>query len=391
MPVIKFSICKDPNEDIEPYEMAISSFIDESQGQNVIRFQPIPWENHKQDLKNIALDGKNIDISQVPSTTVNDLIAMDALRPFTQKEIVTFGGMSAFLPVAWNSLGDTKEIYAIPWIIDTRALIYRRDILEQAGIDEMTAFASFDNMENTFQRLQEKGFKTPWAIGTANKYTAFQTACTWIWGLGGEIGKEDKILIDRPEAIEALVRYFKLYRFMPQQGQNPNQHELWNMFQENKVATIMTNISIRSLSRISGTGSNTGATFAPGPAYVGGSSLVIWRHARQPEEAVKLIRHLTTSSAQLQFSLLSGYMPARSHVLNDTHFTNTPKLRIFLDSILLGRTYADLPACGLIEDLLSIAIANVWVKIIANPDIDIKSALLAEIEPIVLRINSSQG
>lgn len=388
MAVIKFSICKDPNEEIEPYEMAISSFIDQSHGQNVVRFQPISWDNHNQDIKDIALESKNIDISQVPSTTVNELVAMDALRPFTEKEIVTFGGISAFPPVAWNFLGDTKEIYAIPWIIDTRALIYRRDMLDQAGVDEMTAFASFDNMENTFERLQEKGFETPWAIGTASKYNAFQTACTWIWGLGGEIGTGDKLLIDRPEAIEALVRYFKLYRFMPQQGQNPDQHELWELFKENKVATIMTNISIRSLSRTSGTGTNTGATFAPGPTYVGGSSLVIWRHSRQPEEAVELIRHLTTSSAQLQFALLTGSMPARSKVLTDIHFTQTPKLRVFSDSILLGRTYADLPSCGLIEELLCAAIANVWAKIIANPRIDIKSTLLSEIEPIVLRVNS---
>ncbi len=391
MSVIKFSICKDPNEEIEPYEMAILPFIDQSQGQSTIRFQPIAWENHKQDIKNIALDGKNMDVSQVPATTVNDLIAMDALRPFTQEEITTFGGVSAFPPVAWNFLGDAKEIYAIPWIIDTRALIYRRDMLDQAGIDETTAFTSFDNMENTFERLQEKGFETPWAIGTGNKYTAFQTACTWIWGLGGEIGKEDQILIDRPEAIEALVRYFKLYRFMPQQGQNPDQHQLWDMFQERKIATIMTNISIRSLSRTSGIGSSTGAAFAPGPTYVGGSSLVVWRHSREPKEAVELIRHLTTSNIQLQFSLLSGCMPARSKVLNDTHFTETPKLRIFLESISRGRTYADLPSCGLIEDLLSTAIANIWVKIIADPRIDIKSALLAEIEPIVSRINSSKS
>jgi ABC-type glycerol-3-phosphate transport system substrate-binding protein len=246
-------------------------------------------------------------------------------------------------------------------------------------------------MENTFERLQEKDFEAPWAIGTGNRYTAFQTACTWIWGLGGEIGKEDEILIDRPEAIEALVRYFKLYRFMPQQGQNPNQHELWNLFQENKVATIMTNVSIRSLSRTSGTGTNTGATLAPGPTYVGGSSLVIWRHSRQPEQAVELIHQLTTSNSQLQFSLLSGCMPARSKVLNDTHFTETPKLRVFLDSIVRGRTYADLPSCGLIEDLFSTAIANVWTKIIANPRIDIKSTLLSEIEPAILRIKASKG
>jgi multiple sugar transport system substrate-binding protein len=187
------------------------------------------------------------------------------------------------------------------------------------------------------------------------------------------------------------VRYFKLYRFMPQQGQNPNQHELWNMFQERKVATMMNNLSIRSLDRVSGDGSDIGAVLAPGPTYVGGSSLVIWRHSRYQDQAVELIRHLTTSVIQLQFALLTGWMPARSNVLHDIHFTETPNLRIFSESILLGRTYSDLHPGGLIEELLSAAIVNVWAKIIANPRIDIKSTLLAEIEPVVLRINSLKG
>jgi multiple sugar transport system substrate-binding protein len=389
MSLIKFSICKDPSDEMKPYEIATSSFV--NQNRNQIKFQSIPWDSYKEDLKAIALNKEEMDISQIAAPAIHDFIEMDALRPFTPEEIISFGGNSVFPPVAWNLMGDSKEVYAIPWIIDTRAIMYRRKMLEQAGVDETTAFTSFDNMENTFERLQEKGFETPWAVGTSNKYTGFQTACTWVWGLGGEIGKEDKILIDRPEAIDALVRYFKLYRFMPQQGQNPNQHELWNMFQERKVAAMMNNISIRSLDRVSGDGSDIGVALAPGPTYVGGSSLVIWRHSRYQDQAVELIRHLTTSVIQLQFALLTGWMPARSNVLHDVHFTKTPNLRIFSQSILLGRTYSDLHPGGLIEELLSAVIVNVWAKIIANPGIDIKSTLLAEIEPVVLHINSLKG
>jgi multiple sugar transport system substrate-binding protein len=388
MRILKFSICKDIQEDIKPYETVTSSFLDSYQDRNMIKFHITPWETYKEDLKAIALNGNDVDISQVASPQINDLILMGALRPFTQQEIASMGGISAFPSVAWNLPDNTKEIYAIPWIIDARAILYRREILEEAGIDETTAFTSFDNMENTFERLQAKGFETPWAVGTGNKYTAFQTACCWIWGLGGEIGKEDKILIDQPETIEALVRYFKMYRFMPKHGQNPNHLELWKMFRESKVAAIMHNISIHSLSRASENGANIGATLAPGPTYVGGSSLVVWRHSRQPEQAVGLIQHLTTSVIQLQFALLSGSMPARSYVLNDTHFTKTPNLRVFVDSIAQGRTYSGLRFGGLLEELLSAAICNVWEKIIADPGIDIKSTLLSEIEPVVSHINS---
>ena len=175
---------------------------------------------------------------------------------------------------------------------------------------------------------------------------------------------------------------------MPQQGQNPTPYELWDMFQQSQIATILNNISVRSLSMTTPGGSKIGAALAPGPTYVGGSSLVVWRNARNPKQAVDLIRHLTSNEIQLQFSLFRGYMPSRSNILNDVHFTKTPNLRVFSQSIFLGRTYSNMPLVGLKEDLFATVIGNVWSKIISNPEIDIKATLLAEVEAMLLQLDS---
>jgi multiple sugar transport system substrate-binding protein len=161
MNAIRFSICKDRDDPIEPFEVALAPF--NQAHSSPVELHIIPWDNYKQELTAMALYGQGVDVSQVGAPVVNDLVAMNSLRPYTQKEIDSFGGASVFAPVAWNkmlSINEESE-YAVPWIVDPRAIIYWRDMFEDAGVDEATAFTSFENMEQAFERLQEKGFQTP--------------------------------------------------------------------------------------------------------------------------------------------------------------------------------------------------------------------------------------
>jgi multiple sugar transport system substrate-binding protein len=385
MDALKFSICKDAQDAREPYDTVLAPF-NRAQARPV-QLQDIPWNNYKPEITAMALHGQGVDVSQVGAPLVNDLAAMNSLRLFSPKEIDSFGGASAFVPVAWNTLNAAGNHYAVPWIVDPRAVLFWRDIFEEAGVDETTAFTSFENMEQAFDRLQQKGFQSPWAVGTANKLNTFQIACTWIWGLGGEIGQENQILFDQSEALEALIRYFNLYRFMPQAGQNPEATEVGKWFQERKVAVILSGASAAALHEVSPEIKvNLGVALAPGPIYVGGSSLVLWQNSPQPEKAVELIRHLTTHETQLDFAIRAGLFPARLSVLNEGYFKEDPYLSVFAKSVLEGRTYVNMRLSGLIEDMLSNAIGRVWSQIIADPRTEVRPILLRELEPIARRV-----
>jgi ABC-type glycerol-3-phosphate transport system substrate-binding protein len=175
---------------------------------------------------------------------------------------------------------------------------------------------------------------------------------------------------------------------MPQAGQNPDAIEVNKCFQQRKVVAIVGNppaIAFRQTSpEIS---AKLGVALAPGPTYVGGSSLIIWRNSRQPDEAVALVRHLTSHEVQLKYARRTGFLPARSSALNDGYFREDPQLSVFAQSVLQGRTYVNLRMSGLIEDMLSNVISHVWSKIIADPLTDVKSALMGELEPIVRRVS----
>src|SRR3954468_16446192 len=106
MATIKFSTCKDPHDTVESYEAILAPF---ARSHNVaVDLDVIPWENARQEIKSMALYGGDTDVSEVGAPDINDLIAMNALRPFTHPEIASFGGAAAFAPVAWNKMSNSK-------------------------------------------------------------------------------------------------------------------------------------------------------------------------------------------------------------------------------------------------------------------------------------------
>jgi multiple sugar transport system substrate-binding protein len=352
----------------------------------------MPWDSYKQELTAIALHGRGVDVSQVGGPLVNDLVAMNGLRPFSEQEIDAMGGMSAFSTTAWMSSKKQagKQTWAIPWVVDPRAIFYWRDLFEKAGVDESTAFSSFAKMEDTMQRLQKTGIETPWAIPLSERLAAFQDALTWIWGAGGDIGDEESILFHQPQSVNGLENYFRLYRYMPKEGQPLDFSSVENLFKDRRIAVTMGNIPpFNRIREMVGPdlASRIGVALPPGPLFIGNSDLVIWKNTTDERTAVNLVNYLVGEEAQMEFCRLTSYFPARKSLLSQPPYSDDPRLRVFAQSALQGRTMVSVRLGGLIEDMLSLAIQRIWNKVITIPDLDIRSAILEVFDPLVRRLS----
>src|SRR5262245_17847235 len=102
----------------------------------------IPWERAWEEMVRVAVYNLGPDVWQIASPWVSNFVSMNALRPFTPGEVAALGGPSVFLPAAWQVGlgGNQSDVWAIPWSTDTRVIYYWSDLLEQAGVDEGTAF-----------------------------------------------------------------------------------------------------------------------------------------------------------------------------------------------------------------------------------------------------------
>ncbi len=168
-----------------------------------------------------ALYGHGPDVSEIGSTWIGNLIAMNALRPFDLPELYKLGGEKVFLPASWQSgqVPDEAIVYAIPWLADTRLIYYHRSALEKAGLDAGTAFDSPAQLSATLQRLQDSGC-APWVMCTATPRRLLQEAASWVWSAGGDFVSADgkRILFDQPEALAGLKAYFELGRYLTPRG-----------------------------------------------------------------------------------------------------------------------------------------------------------------------------
>ena len=184
MPPIEITICLSRDQSSANLDSVLEPFNASRPTHNQTHSTVIPWDTYKDELTAVAIYGKGPDVSQVGAPLVNDLVVMNALRPFSSREIVNFGGSPSFHPVAWQSSRRVYEgqIWAVPWLADPRAILYWKDLLAQAGVQEQSAFHSFDAMQHTFQRLQAHGIATPWVLPIGDRLQALQAACSWIWG-----------------------------------------------------------------------------------------------------------------------------------------------------------------------------------------------------------------
>jgi multiple sugar transport system substrate-binding protein len=335
------------------------------------------------------------DISEVGTTWIDSFVSMDALRQFNQRELANLGGPKAFLPSFWRSgtiLG-RSQVRAVPWLADTRVVCYRRDLLQNAGLDEQTAFTSIDQLEQTLQYLQESGVEMPLAIPTAQKQTILHVLAPWVWQAGGHFITTDgkTVTFNHPEAQAGMRTYFYLRRFLVPPAHHLTDQQTGNLFRQGQAAVIISGHWMLSVvthqEAQPDVVRNFGMAVVPGVPFVGGSNLVVWKHSRQPEAAIALAQYLTAPPFQTDVITKNGLLPARLEVLMRPPFTTDPYYGVIGDSLRKGHGFQATYLWGLIEDKLATTLVRMWQELLDNPNLDIDETITRYLDPLAEDLN----
>jgi multiple sugar transport system substrate-binding protein len=360
-----------------------------------VEVSSLSWGSYKQELTSMAIYGHGADVSQAGAPVVNDLVAMNALRPFTFREMASLGGEAAFTRAAWQSslrLAEDK-VWAIPLFSDPYAITYWSDMLEQAGVDEGQAF-TLEHIEDTFQKLQASGIEYPWLVNFhLDPFIAIHGAASWVWAQGTDFVSEDgrKALFADPPALAGLQAYYRLARFVsPACLQLNNQEEYDQLFLERRVAATICNLGnaynwyrnspaeLRPRLKVA---------LPPGPPLVGGSSLFIWKVTRVEYLAFELVKFLVSPEVQVSYALQVGQMPVRQDVLAQPPFTTEPLLKSYANVLAQGRVFPLVHLSGLLEDQLGNALTRIWHTIFSDPGSNLETILLDNLSPLARRYN----
>ncbi len=354
-----------------------------------VRTQTIPWQIMWSFLQRSFSDVERFDVSEVGSTWVGSYQAMDALHYFTKDDLSFLGGADRFIPSAWKStsmMNDTS-VLAVPLLTDTRVTYYWKDMLQEAGVDESQAFDTPSHMEDTLAKLSAAK-KPTLAVPTFAVTNTVHQIASWIWATGSEFLSEDAVQTEfaGAKAIEGIIAYFNLSRYLTRKYDSLDLvHEV---FEDREAAVMISgpwfmrylnskNPPPEYLAKL-------GVALPPGPSFVGGSNLVMWKHAKGERKKIKLdwVTHLTTTDAQRSICLATGLLPAAKELLTEAPYSTDPHYRVFVKALETGRPLPQVPFWGAIEAALIQVFGNIWSDLKEDPQASVRSVVSKHLGPM---------
>src|SRR5262249_34347397 len=150
--------------DAEHKELREALDVFERQNPNIkVTLQRIAWADSREQFLREAAVGQGPDVVHVAQVAVrsmgqagaflklNDLVKRNGLR----------GGWEDFLSTELAAQDD-GTIHAIPWTVDTFAMVYNADILKQAGIARFPE--TWDELREASRQIKAKTGKVGWAF-----------------------------------------------------------------------------------------------------------------------------------------------------------------------------------------------------------------------------------
>lgn len=339
----------------------------------------LDWGSAFTKITTALTSGQGPDITQLGTTWVGAMSATGGLRSFTPEEVKSMGGSDNFTPAAWatSSLAGSKDVTAIPWFVDTRAIIYRTDVLQKAGVDPATGFKDWNTFVQTLQKMKDTGMvKAPFAYPGKNDWNVVHNFAPWIWSAGGSMLTADnsQAAFNNDAGIKGAQFYASLYTqgLVLKDALEKNSNDVEAYFESGDVGAIIDGpwmLKNATLTKADSGFSDTpyakeiGVAMIPtGPSgdypFVGGSNLTILKSSKHADAAVKLVQFLASKKAQSDYAAVTGDLPATNE--GQAGLVSNPMYKVFVDSAKAGKSYPAIAAWGPIESALQKNIGLLW-------------------------------
>lgn len=364
-----------------------------------VQLDLIPWSEAWSRLVEYAIYQNGPDLSETGSTWVADLIAMNALSPFSLEVVRYITEGERFLETAWEGClihGEHgKFLWALPWSGDVRVLAFWPRVLKQVlAQDAASAFESLSSLEQALAILKADGRCNPLALPTVRYNLSLHTLATWVWNAGGDFAGEDgrEILFDQPQALEGIQAYFRLGDYLGE-AKFLGENEVMDFFFQQRVAMIVSGYWLFQDERfLSLTAEHPEIASLPGHSFMGGTRWVVWKYSRNQESVVALLRFL--NRLEVQRDLFPGFgLPLKQTVWDYPPF-NAPPYTVFYRSLLQGRTFPTVRLWGMIEKRLVDLLPDIWRRVFSMPtnrEELVARAIRTLAERLRMTLNSSRG
>lgn len=393
----ELSLCFIPEQDSSYLLGLLKDSSDPALSKLQVDIHPMLWEDYKQEVISMALHNRGSDVSQVGFPLTDDLISMNALLPIPPQLIAKIGGEGAFHPTIWNIASRHKEsrLWALPWLVDPRAIFYWKDMVDKAGLDAAVAFQTAESMEDACRRIKGEGIESPWVLGMADRFVIIHSIVSWVWGKGGDFISPDgkRAIFLEKDALDGMEAYFRLGQYMPANSHTLTATDAQRIFTERKAAlTLGPYGSLKSfLAAVPADKRELlGVVLPPGPPLVAGSDLVLWRHSRKPDEVAQLISVLFSNEVQIKYAAYLGHLPVTKEALEQIATNGDQNTHTFIETLNKGRLFTATKFAGMLEAQLSAGLAGLWANLAQHPSENIRDVIQNALQPLRRRFETLQ-
>ncbi|MCF6191665.1 MAG: Holliday junction resolvase RuvX [Candidatus Hydrothermae bacterium] len=239
-----------------------------------------------------------------------------------------------FSPVYRDNNRVEGKLVALPFYADAGLLYYRKDLLEAYGYDHPPrTWAELEAMAQHIQNEERaRGDRDFWGfVWQGQRYEGLTcNVLEWVASHGGGtlVDARGRVTLDNPAAIRALARARRWVGWISPPGVTAYiEEDARNLFQSGHVlfmrnwpyayallsapeSPVRGKFGITVLPRGEGEGGRHAVT-------LGGWQLMVSRYSRHPEEAVALVRYLTSAEVQKRRARDMSLLPTRRSVYAD--------------------------------------------------------------------------
>jgi multiple sugar transport system substrate-binding protein len=346
-----------------------------------VKVQLVGWDVQFDRIRNASVSGEGPDVTQAGTTQVPFFAALGGFEDLSGR-VGDIGGDSAYAPGVWQTtqLQGEDATYAVPWFTEARAIYYRKDLLEKAGVDPETAFADWDAFKSTLQKLKDSGAvdnEKTYAFGSPGKqaFDLVHHVMPFVWDAGGAELNDDatEATIASSEAQEGVEFVADL---LPAGLYDPTALEkdgtqVEESFKGGRLAVwiggpwVLASVERQDDDAWSDAArANVGVAPMPsGPSgdaytFVGGSNLMMFKSSENKDAAWELMKFLSQDSTQTAYADLMGMFPARLDPQEQAG-QKDDNYASFFEAIQDGRTYAPIPQWGQIETAYRTRFGNI--------------------------------
>jgi multiple sugar transport system substrate-binding protein len=337
-----------------------------------VNVELVGWDVQFDRIRNAAVSGEGPDVTQAGTTQVPFFAALGGFEDLSDR-VKDIGGESAYAPGVWKTtqVQGQPGVYGVPWFTEARAIYYRKDALEKAGVDPSSAFTDLNAFRSTLQKLssvKEIGGKAISPFGGPGKkaYDLVHNIAPWVWDSGGAELSDDasKSTIAEPQSVAGVKFAADLVNsglwdksMLERDGQ-----QVEDQFKGGRLAVFIGGPWVLQANKRADDDAWSDAArnnlgVAPMPAgpsgkgytFVGGSNLMMFKSSKNKDAAWELMKYLSQDDVQTNYADLMGMFPARLSP-QEAAGRQDADHEAFYEAIKQGRTYAPIPQWGQIEN-----------------------------------------